>query len=156
VNPGLELELPQEKKKMEKQPKILIVDDDEAMVEAMKIILEAKSYQVVTAYSKEEGMERVRDSKPDLIILDVMMDHMTDGFQASRELKSDPQTAHIPILMLTAIHREMDSRLSPGFVRYSPETDDEYLPVDDFLDKPVQPSDLVDRVEKLLEKQAST
>ena len=140
---------------MEEQPKILIVDDDEGLVEAMKVILETKHYEVVTAYNKEEGMQQVRDSKPDLIILDVMMDHMTDGFQVSRELKSDPQTAHIPILMLTAIHRELDNKFSPGFVRYSPETDDEYLPVDDFVDKPIQPSDLLDRVEKLLKKQPS-
>jgi len=81
-----------------------------------------------------------------------MMSHMTDGFQVARKLKSDQQTAHIPILMITAIHQEMDKELSPGFVRYSPETDDEYLPVDDFLDKPVKPSDLLERVGTLLKK----
>ena len=140
---------------MEKHPKILVVDDDEALVAAVTAVLESKSYEVVTANSKEEGMERVKDSKPDLIILDVMMSRVTDGFQASRELKSDPQTAHIPILMLTSIHQEMDEKLSPGFVRYSPETDDEYLPVDDFVEKPIQPSDLLSRVEKLLKKTTS-
>ncbi len=139
----------------QKQPKILIVDDDENIVEAMKVILESRDYEVVAAHNKEDGIEQVENSKPDLIILDVMMAHMTDGFQIARKLKSDDQTAHIPILMVTAIHREMDKKLSPGFVRYSPETDDEYLPVDDFLDKPIQPSELLDRVAKLLEKQES-
>ncbi len=138
---------------MEKQPKILIVDDDENIVAAMKAVLETRDYEVIAAYNREDGLKRVRDSNPDLIILDVMMDHMTDGFKASRELKADPQTAHIPILMLTAIHRELDSELSPGFIRYSPETEEGYLPVDEFVDKPVDPTDLLNRVEKLLEKQ---
>ena len=136
----------------QKQSKILIVDDDENIVEAMKVVLESKDYEVVTAHDGEEGMKRVQDSKPDLGILDVMMSSMTDGFKVSRKLKSDPQTAHIPILMITAIHREMDDKFTRGFVRYSPETDDDYLPVDEFLDKPVQPSDLLERVGKLLEK----
>lgn len=140
---------------MQKRSKILVVDDDENIVEALKAILEAEDYAVVTAYNKEEGLRRVEDSKPDLIILDVMMDHITDGFQVSRKLKSDPQTAHIPILMLTSIHQELDSRLSSGAIRYSPDTDGEYLPVDAFVDKPIQPSDLLERVEKLLKKQES-
>lgn len=136
----------------QKQAKILIIDDDENIVEAMKVILESRDYEVMAAHNKEDGLEQVENSKPDLIILDVMMSHMTDGFQVARKLKSDDQTAHIPILMVTAIHREMDKELSPGFVRYSPETDDDYLPVDDFLDKPVQPSDLLERVGKLLKR----
>lgn len=134
----------------QKRPKILIVDDDESMVAAMEAILESEDYEVVTAYSKEECMERVEDAKPDLIVLDVMMSHMTDGFQIARKLKSDSQTEHIPILMITAIHQELDSKLSPGRIRYSPETDGEYLPVDDFVDKPIQPADLLNRVKKLL------
>ncbi len=137
---------------VQKNPKILIVDDDEGIVVAMEAILESKNYEVVSANSKEECMKQVEDAKPDLIILDVMMDHMTDGFSIARELKSAQQTAHIPILMITAIHREMDKKFSPGFIRYSPDDDDEYLPVDDFVDKPVQPSDLLERVGKLLEK----
>ncbi len=136
----------------QKQPKILIVDDDSSIVEAMKIILESKDYEVVTASSGAEGLERVADSRPDLIILDVMMSSMTDGFQVSRKLKTDPETAHIPILMVTAIHSEMDKEFSPGFVRYSPAMDDDYLPVDDFMEKPVEPLVLLDRVGKLLKK----
>jgi len=133
-----------------KQPKILIVDDDESIVAAMEAILDSKDYEVVTAYSKEDGRDQVKNAKPDLVVLNVMMSHMTDGFQIARKLKSDPQTAHIPILMITAIHKEMDSKLSPGRIRYSPETDGEYLPVDDFVDKPIRPADLLARVKKLL------
>jgi CheY-like chemotaxis protein len=134
----------------QKQAKILIVDDDESIVEAMKIILESGDYEVAAAHNKEDGLEQVEKTKPDLIVLDVMMDHSTDGFQVARKLKADDQTAHIPILMVTAIHQEMDKELSTGFVRYSPETDDEYLPVDDFLDKPIKPAELLERVSKLL------
>ena len=136
----------------QKQAKILIVDDDESIVAAMEAILESEDYEVVTAHSKEDGLKRVEDSRPDLIILDVMMTHMTDGFQIARKLKSASQTAHLPILMITAIHREMDNKLSPGAIRYSPTTDGGYLPVDDFVDKPIEPADLLNRVEKLLRK----
>ena len=97
----------------QKQPKILIIDDDENIVAAMKVILESRDYEVIAAHNKEAGIEQVENSKPDLIILDVMMSHMTDGFQVSRKLKSDPQTAHIPILMITAIHRELDNSTMP-------------------------------------------
>ncbi len=136
----------------QKQVKILIVDDDESIVEAMKIILESRNYEVVSAHNKEDGLEQVEKTKPDLIVLDVMMDRSTDGFQVARKLKSNDETAHIPILMVTAIHREMDKELSAGFVRYSPQADDDYLPVDDFLDKPIQPAELLERVSKLLKK----
>lgn len=133
-------------------PKILVVDDDENIVEAIKAILESRAYRVVTAFNKEQALERVRDSEPDLIILDVMMSHITDGFEVARKLRADNRTNHIPIILLTAIHQELDKKLSPGLIRYSPETDGEYLPVDDFVDKPIQPDDLIERVEKLLSK----
>jgi len=133
-------------------PKILVVDDDENIVEAIKAILESRAYRVVTAFNKEQALERVRDSEPDLIILDVMMSHITDGFEVARKLRADNRTNHIPIILLTAIHQELDKKLSPGLIRYSSETDGEYLPVDDFVDKPIQPDDLIERVEKLLSK----
>lgn len=139
---------------MQTKPKILVVDDDENIVEAIKAILETRSYRVATAYNKEQALEEVRDSEPDLIILDVMMSHITDGFEVARKLRADNRTNHIPIILLTAIHQELDKKLSPGFIRYSPETDGEYLPVDDFVDKPIQPDDLIDRVEKLLGKKS--
>lgn len=131
-------------------PKILVADDDENIVEAIKAILESRSYTVVTAYNKEQALERAGDSEPDLIILDVMMSHITDGFEVARKLRADHQTHKIPIIILTAIHQELDKKLSPGIIRYSPETDGEYLPVDDFVDKPIHPDDLIERVERLL------
>ena len=116
--------------------------------------MESRHYEVVTASNKEQAIERTEDSEPDLIILDVMMSHVTDGFEVARKLRSDSQTKRIPIIMLTSIHKELDKKLSPGFIRYSPETDGEYLPVDDFIDKPIQPDDLVERVEKLLSRKS--
>jgi CheY-like chemotaxis protein len=129
--------------------KILVVDDDPDLVEVIRLTLEADGYQVFSAASGTEGLRRVKEIEPDLIILDVMMDYTTEGFQVSLQLRSpDPQSEYapyrkIPILMLTALHSTTSLRFGP---------DEEYLPVDDFVEKPLEPSALVKKVEKLLGK----
>jgi CheY-like chemotaxis protein len=129
--------------------KILVVDDDPDLVEVIRLTLEAKGYQVFSAASGTEGLEKVQEIYPDLIILDVMMDYTTEGFQVSLQLRSpDPKSEYapyskIPILMLTALHSTTPLRFSP---------DEDYLPVDDFVEKPLEPSALVQKVEKLLGK----
>lgn len=124
--------------------KILIVDDDPDFVEATKIILESKSYTVSIASNGEEGLEKVKEELPDLIVLDVMMDTGDEGFDVCRRLKKNPQYRHIPLLMLTALQQRT------GF-DFKPELGDpDWLPADDYLDKPVEPSELLARVEKLL------
>ena len=96
-----------------------------------------------------EGLEAVRAIEPDLIILDVMMDYTTEGFQVSLQLRSpDPTSEYvpyskIPILMLTALHSTTALRFTP---------DEDYLPVDDFVEKPLEPVALVQKVERLLGK----
>jgi len=111
--------------------------------------LEAKDYQVFSATSGAEGLEKVKEINPDLIILDVMMDYITEGFQVSLQLRSpDPQSEYapyskVPILMLTALHSTTPLRFAP---------DEDYLPVDDFVEKPLEPKALVQKVEKLLGK----
>ena len=83
--------------------KILIVDDDLDLTKALKVTLESERYTVVTAGSRAEGMEKVRAEKPDLIILDVMMDTWEDGFEMARALKKDSQfIKNIPILMFVS------------------------------------------------------
>jgi len=132
--------------------KILIVDDDPDIVEAMRLPLEANDYEVVTAANGGEGLQRVKEEEPELIILDVMMESDTAGFQFSYQLRNpDPkseyaQYAKIPILMLTGIgiRRGMS---------FSPEADRDFLPVDDYVEKPVQPSVLLKRIEELLTKE---
>jgi CheY-like chemotaxis protein len=127
--------------------KILVVDDDPDLVEVMRLTLEAAGYQVFSATGGAEGLEKVKEIHPDLIILDVMMDYTTEGFQVSMQLRSpDPNSEYaphreVPILMLTALH-------STTSLRFGPE--EGYLPVDDFVEKPLEPSALVEKVGKLL------
>jgi CheY-like chemotaxis protein len=128
--------------------KILIVDDDPDLTEALKTALESERYTVVTAADKDEGMQKIKTEKPDLVILDVMMSTWQDGFEMSRELKKDPEARDIPILLLTAVKE----RTGIGFK--STAGDPDWLPVDSFLDKPVEPQVLVGEVRKLLSQKA--
>jgi len=83
--------------------KILIIDDDVDFVESTRVILEAKGYKVSSAGNRDEGFEKVKQISPDLILMDVMMEKMSDGFDLTRKLKSEEKYKDIPILMLTAI-----------------------------------------------------
>jgi DNA-binding response OmpR family regulator len=124
--------------------KILIVDDDPDLTKALKATLESKSYIVITASNGSEGMDKINTDKPDLLILDVMMATSQDGFEMARELKKDPQFKKMPILMLTAIKGRtgIDFKSSAG--------DPNWLPVDSFLDKPVEPQVLLAEIKRLL------
>ena len=127
-------------------PKILIIDDDPDIVEAMKVILESKNYEVALAKSGEEGLKKTREDRPDLIILDVMMESMDKGFEVARNLKNDQRHKNIPILMLTAIKE----KTGLGFEKEAGDPD--WLPVDDYCDKPLKPEELISKVEMLLRK----
>ena len=129
--------------------KILIIDDDQDMVQAMKVVLENKNYQVESATSGREGLEKAKQHKPDLIILDVMMENLDTGFEVSRDLKKDPLLKDTPILMLTSIKE----RTGFDFEKEAGEPD--WLPVDDYCDKPLNPEDLVAKVEALLRKRGA-
>ncbi|MBM4458506.1 MAG: response regulator transcription factor [Chloroflexi bacterium] len=128
---------------------ILVIDDDPDMVEALRMPLEANGYQVSHAANGALGLKMVRQLVPDAIILDVMMDTATEGFQVSLVLRSpDPKSEYaafrrIPILMLTSIHSTTPLRFGP---------DQDYLPVDAFIDKPIDPDRLVAKVGELLAK----
>ena len=129
---------------MGKDVKILIVDDDPDLVEAMKVVLESKNYRVVTAESGEEGLKKVKAERPDLIILDVMMESRDKGFDVSRKIRADKTTKDVPILMLTAVKEETGT----GFARQA--GDETWLPVDAYIEKPLKPDELLTRVEELL------
>jgi DNA-binding response OmpR family regulator len=130
-------------------PKILVIEDDADMVTALRMPLQANGYEVIAAATGEEGLQKVKEVEPDLIILDVMMETTTAGFQVSLELRSpSPDSEYadyrdVPILMLTAIHTTTTLRFGP---------DEAYLPVDDFVDKPVDPDVLLGKVEALINK----
>ena len=130
---------------MDKQT-ILVVDDDEDIRLAVQTLLESRNYSVETAGTKEEGLQKLTSLKPDLAILDVMMVSWQDGFEMARELKKDPDLKNIPILMLTGVENKT------GFEFKSAAGDEEWLPVEGFLDKPVGPNVLLAEVEKLLQK----
>ncbi|MBN1805501.1 MAG: response regulator [Sedimentisphaerales bacterium] len=125
---------------------VLIIDDDVDITEAMKIVLENDGYTVETAEDSEAGMRQLQSAKPGLIILDVMMNTPREGFMFSRQLKKNPQYKDIPILMLTSVKEKtgIDFKEAAG--------DEEWLPVEEFLDKPVKPDELLDKVRNLLKK----
>jgi DNA-binding response OmpR family regulator len=122
--------------------KILVIDDDPDLVEALKIILETESYQVVSAFDGKEGLKKVKEENPHLIILDLLLPK-EDGDVLCRELKGDPRYTDIPILVLTAVAEKVDIKVFPEHKISS-------LPADDYVHKPIQPQDLLDRVKKLL------
>lgn len=130
--------------------KILIVDDDPDIVLAVRMVLESADHEVIEASSGQKGIEMIRIEHPDLIILDVMMETKTEGFQLALKLRSPDPTSEfidykdIPILMLTAIHSTTPLRFEP---------DIDYLPVELFVDKPIDPDDLLGKVDWLLTKE---
>lgn len=125
--------------------KILVVDDDPDMVEATSLILKSKRYDVIAAYGGIEGLEKAKAEKPDLIVLDVMMPDK-DGYTVCKELKADPALCDIPVLLLTAVVSHIST------TRYSHQMGME-TEADDYIDKPVEPEELVKRIETLLSRQ---
>ncbi len=127
--------------------KILIIDDDPDVVLALRMPLESAGYKVTAAHTQAEGWTAIDEVKPDLIILDVMMDTHTAGFQMAQKLHgpdANPAHAKIPIVMVTAVHQTTPLRFAP---------DDDYLPVEAFIDKPIDPAKLLAEVARLLKPQ---
>ncbi len=128
---------------MEGKARILLVDDDPDFLEMHRAVLENHGFQVLTASSGREGLDRVRAELPDLIILDLMMEQHDSGFSFSREIKLDPLFKRIPILMVTAVAEVT------GY-RFTSDEDGYWMKTDGFLDKPVAPDVLIGKVEQLL------
>lgn len=122
--------------------KILIVDDDPDIIEAGKLVLEREGYEVEGASNRVEGLARIEESKPDLLILDVMMEEPDDGLNMARELRKTGHT--LPIIMLTSVNAAMGLNI---------DKDEEMVPVDEFLSKPVEPATLIAKVRGLLQKE---
>lgn len=119
--------------------KILVVDDDPDIVEACTLFLQKAGHDVSGASSREDGMKAVKSAPPDLVILDVMMVQPDDGFVMAQALRKSGFKA--PILMLTSVGKALG--LSFG-------KDDAMVPVNDFVEKPVDPKVLVDKIAELL------
>jgi len=130
--------------------KVLIVDDDPMVVRALQLALQAKGHEVLTAGSREEGEEVAISDKPDVMIVDVMMPEGTEGFHLVWKLRQaeDEKVKNVPIIMVTGIHETTSLRFYPDQTdgTYQP---GEFLPVQEWIDKPVQVEKLLEKVEKL-------
>ena len=164
---------------MEKK-KILLVDDDIDVITILQAILQKENYQVVAAANKAEGMKLIRDEKPDLAILDVMMTTPYEGFEMGEELRNDAQLKNIPFLILTSIDvlittkpdvqaMAREFRRNPGYKELqvllvkdivTEKAGIDYLaedgrtvwfPVDGFLSKPVEAKKILPAVKKILD-----
>ncbi len=131
--------------------KILVVDDDPDIVEAMRLVLEGKDHHVATASNAAEGEQKTLEFRPDLILLDIMMPEGTEGFQFVWKLRNEmaEEVRATKILVLSAIHSKVDLRFYPeeSDGTYEP---GEYLPVEGFIDKPAAPQELLSKVDEVL------
>ena len=134
---------------MQKQTKILVIDDDPDLQAAARTVLESKSYQVIPALDGDEGLRKVVDERPDLIVLDVIMPGKT-GFDVCRELKTDPKYhffSEIPVLLLTVYPDDREKAhlsMREGML----------MEAEDYLHKPFEPTELLNRVEELLKEKS--
>ncbi len=123
--------------------KIMIIDDDIDLVEAMRITLETDDYEVIDAQEGQKGLEILKKEKPDLLILDVMMGTLDEGFHIAYQIRNDEEIKDIPILMITAVGAQT------GF-DFDKQRDQDFLPVNEFIEKPVNPQILLDTVKRNL------
>ncbi len=125
---------------MEPKKTVLLVDDDQDVLNSMKVALE-KDYAVKTAMSGGECLETLSAEKPDLVVLDVMMETLSDGLDTAKKMKEQDTTKEIPIIMLTSVNEHYDYRTQVG---------EEYFPKDKWLDKPVKPEKLLEEVKSFI------
>lgn len=135
---------------MEKyKAKILVIDDDPDFIDAVTPILESALYDVVAASNPGEGKEKIFSEKPDLILLDIMMDSLFDGFSLCHAIKTSKEYKEFkdtPIIFVSAVKEKTGSRF-----QFNAQEQGMVGP-DDYMDKPVKPDDLTARIEKLLKR----
>ena len=122
--------------------RILVVDDDPDFVEYTRIVLESQGYEVQTAATTDIALRMMRQDKPDVALLDVMISYVLDGLNLTRQMRDDPALKDIPVIMISAIVSRDEAGVFPT---------DEYLSVDAFMTKPVDPADLLSQVAKLIQ-----
>jgi len=129
------------------QPLILIVDDDYDFLEINRFILEGVGYRVVTATNPAEARQRIAEQTPDLVITDLVMTSVDAGFAFSGQLKGDPRTAGVPIIISTSVSSQLG-------LNFRPETDADLakMHVDAYFDKPIDAEALLAKVKELLER----
>ena len=123
--------------------RILVIDDDEDLQKVTRIALEKNGFDVISAYTPEEGINKVQSEKPDLVILDVIMPRDFEGFEVAKKIREELELKTLPIIMLTAVHevKRVPYRFAPH---------EEWLPVDYFFEKPVESKVLVSKIKEIL------
>jgi CheY-like chemotaxis protein len=126
---------------------VYIIDDDQDIVDAATIVLKSSGYRVGFQNDEDNLIENITSFKPDIIILDVIFpENSTAGFEMSRLIKANSLTKHIPILMLSAVNEKGRS----GFTFSNRDRDEAFLPVEEFVEKPIQPDELLKKVALLI------
>jgi DNA-binding response OmpR family regulator len=118
--------------------KIAIIDDDPDILDVSKIVLTSKGYTVFTAQNPDDGYNLIKDQKPDLIILDVMMNEPDDGFFLAQKLRREK--INTPVILYTSVSKALGFDFGKS----------EIVPVDEFIEKPISPDELLEKVDKLL------
>jgi CheY-like chemotaxis protein len=129
---------------MNAHPYILVVDDDPDILEAVSAVLDSQDYRIATAKDGIEALKRIKEETPDLVILDMLMPRM-DGFAVIKELRSDPEFAGLPVIVLTTVIEDAAYR------RYELETGLS-MDVHDFIEKPAPPAELLKRVSAIVDQ----
>jgi DNA-binding response OmpR family regulator len=133
--------------KLTQSTQIVIVDDDPDFREFVHIVLEAHGYEVYEAHNAIEGLALMRTVAPDLVLLDAMMSYELAGVGMIRSVRSDPQLANTPLILISAVLSEDEDRFLPA---------DERAMVDRFLSKPISPDELLAEVASILDSASST
>ena len=123
--------------------KVLMIDDDPDFVAAVQALLEAKDYVVVTASNGEEGINKAKEEKPDLITLDVMMTNDSEGLDVSRKFKEDADLNTIPIIIVSGVKKIYECA-------YDYETGENVVPAKAFVEKPIDPEKFLETIEKYI------
>jgi CheY-like chemotaxis protein len=121
--------------------KVLVVDDDPDFVKVTTKVLEQEGYDVISAPNGAKALQTMRQERPDVVLLDIMMSYILDGLDVSREMAEDPDLKDTPVIMVTSLTGVKGSGVFPT---------DEYVPVDEWLSKPVDPETLLTRVNAAL------
>jgi CheY-like chemotaxis protein len=130
----------------DKKGTIVVIDDDVQLVESVTTLLESVGYEVFSAYRAEKGFDLAKEKQPDLILLDVMFAGPPgpDGFEISRRIKKDDVLQHTPVVMLSGVKKVLE-------LGYDVAPDDDFMPVEAFIDKPVKPEKLLTTIDEVLE-----
>jgi CheY-like chemotaxis protein len=134
---------------MSEGKKLLVIDDDPDFVEGVKAILDGAGYETDVAYNPKDGWKALESKKYDLLLLDIMMGRGAEGVMIARKMRKDPELRDTPVLIITGI-REQIAFLFPGQAVHPG-----FMPVDELVEKPIEPSLLLEKVNNLIETAAA-